>query len=180
MISPDTETQGTQADAIQTETKIDFLWDTLKRLDHYIATTNFKSGLVVTANVAILAYLQNQSFSIRTELEGVFDVVMGLLFCSIAGAVAITFRSVFPSFGARSSNTTPPTSILFFGSISRTSASGFCNTVRAITSEQMLEDLCNQTHEVASILQFKFRLLQHAITLTAVTVALLFLIAILA
>lgn len=147
--------------------KSSFLFDVIKRYDHYIATTNFKVGLLMSFAGAIVLGL-----TIRIVLLGSPEsscdhlyyaaVFSSLLTISLSLAAIISLlRVVFP-------NTTTCAnykSIVFFGDVFATpnGAEGYAKNVEEATPEELLKDLSKQTYVIAGVVNEKFRLLKIAV-----------------
>ncbi|WP_158683503.1 Pycsar system effector family protein [Pseudoalteromonas sp. T1lg24] len=144
-----------------------FLFDVLKRYDHYVATTNFKVGLMMSFIGAIILGLTIRVMSLVPEAGSCNYLYYSAIIFSI---LTITFslcsainllRVVFP-------NTTTSSdykSLIFFGDVKNTEngADGYIKKIEEVTSADLLKDLSKQTYVVAGIIDGKFRLLKTSV-----------------
>ncbi|MCG8518119.1 MAG: DUF5706 domain-containing protein [Pseudomonadales bacterium] len=151
------------------EGKCTFLFDVIKRYDHYIGTTNFKVGLLMSFIAAIILGLSIRI--ILTEPSGsgcnylyYLASASSLLtiFLSILTAVNL-LRVVFPNTKTDKNYK----SMIFFGDVCATDngADGYVNKIKEVTSEEIIEDLSKQTFMVAEIVSEKFRVLKIAVNI---------------
>ena len=147
--------------------KSTFLFDVIKRYDHYIATTNFKVGLLMSFVGAVVLGL-----SVRIVLLGSpqsscdyfyycavgFSVLTVLL--SLAAAINL-LRAVFPNKKTDKSYS----SLVFFGDVLaiEDGADGYAKKIEEATPEELLKDLSKQAFIVAEIVNEKFRVLKIAV-----------------
>lgn len=149
--------------------KCAFLFDVIKRYDHYIGTTNFKVGLLMSFIAAIILGLSIRI--ILTEPSGsgcdylyylasassLFTILL-----SILTAVNL-LRVVFPNTKTDKNYE----SIIFFGDVCATDngADGYVNKIKEATPDEIIEDLSKQTFIVAEIVCEKFRVLRIAVNI---------------
>jgi hypothetical protein len=151
--------------------KVSFLFDVLKRYDHYIATTNFKIGLllsfigVVVLGLAIrmiaIGPVQGDCGYMRYAVLISASITMLL---SLASAISL-LRAVFPNTETYDDYR----SLIFFGDVARSEngAVGYMREMKEATLELLIEDLSKQTFVVAGIVNEKFRILKLAVRLLA-------------
>lgn len=146
--------------------KIDFLFDIIKRYDHYIATTNFKVGLMMSFVSAIILGLTIRVFS--NDIGGkelscfyFFSVLFSIITIILSFFAAINLlRVIFPN----TKNHNGTRSLIFFGDVStyENGIEGYTRDLKKASSENLLEDLSRQTFIVAEIVNEKFRVLKIA------------------
>lgn len=146
-----------------------FLFDVIKRYDHYIGTTNFKVGLMMSFIATIVLGLTIRLISLEiiqdscnyilflTVFFGVTTILLSLL------AAINLFRAVFPN----TNNTSDTKSLIFFGDVAScdNGASGYFEEVKGANEALLLEDLSTQTYNVAQIVNEKFRVLKIAVNI---------------
>lgn len=158
--------------------KVDFLLDVLKRYDHYVATTNFKVGLMMsflgaivlglTIRVILLDPIQGEISCIRYSaiIASVLTIISSLF------AAIQLLRAVFPN----TENENGSGSLIFFGTVvsENKDSDEYYEKVLTIKHEEILKDLATQTYNVAGVVNHKFRVLKIAVnTMIYVTVPLL-------
>lgn len=168
------------------EDKCSFLFDIIKRYDHYIGTTNFKVGLLMSFIAAIILGLSiriiltepsESNCNYLYHIASAFSVLTILL--SVFTAINL-LRVVFPNTITDKSYK----SMIFFGDVLATDngADGYAKKIKEATPEEILEDLSKQTFIVAEIVSEKFRVLKIAVNIAVygvvpmLTVSLLLLI----
>ncbi len=151
------------------EDRISFLFDVLKRYDHYIGTTNFKVGLTMSFLLTLILGLTLRLVMIGSGSD-VNSFIHWLLLLAVMLTIATSliaifkiFNVVFPSLRS----TSKCDSLIFFGDVSKNSGgpNGYCEKIKNSTDEALLKDLACQTFFVAEIVTEKFRLLQSAINI---------------
>lgn len=149
--------------------KQDFLFDVIKRYDHYIGTTNFKVGLMMSFLVTIILGLTIRLMSLNITC-GVCDVLYYLLVTSTLLTITFSlisiinlFRAVFPN----TRNIGGEKSLIFFGDVANSSdgGQGYFNSIKVANPEKLLKDLSTQTYNVACIVDEKFRVLKIAVNI---------------
>lgn len=151
------------------EDKCTFLFDVLKRYDHYIGTTNFKVGLLMSFVAAIILGL-----SIRIILMGPSESDCDYLYFAASASSVLTIllsliaaihllRVVLPN----SKTNKGYKSMIFYGDVLATDngADGYAKKVKEATPEEILEDLSKQAFMVAEIVSEKFRVLKVAVNI---------------
>ncbi len=151
----------------QYNNKSSFLFDVIKRYDHYIGTTNFKVGLMMsflgtiilglTVRIMLLTPTQNGlsclgDFAIMTS-------IITILF-SLFAAIQL-FRVVFPN----TKNDCDIDSLIFFGDVSscKNGSDGYYEKIKNATDEDLIKDIAVQTYNVAGVVTEKFRVLKIAV-----------------
>lgn len=167
--------------------KCSFLFDVIKRYDHYIATTNFKVGLLMSFVAAIILGL-----SIRIMLMEPCEPDCSYLYYYMALAFSVLtillslaaiinlLRVVFPNTKTDKNYK----SMIFYGDVlsADNGADGYAKKIRDATLDEILEDLSKQTYIVAEVVNEKFRVLKIAVRIAVygvvpmLTVSLLLLI----
>ena len=160
-----------------------FLFDVLKRYDHYVATTNFKVGLMMSFLGVIIYGLTIRVMSISPESSGCNYIYYTVI---IFSALTIAFslfsavnllRTVFPNTKTHDGDK----SLIFFGDVAtcENGADGYFKKIEDATAEDLVEDLAKQTYIVADIINEKFRVLKFAIKITIYGVVPLFAVSLL-
>lgn len=153
--------------------KISGLWDSLKRYDGYIATVNFKSGLITTFNTALIAGVILKSDEIYKSSNcyslAIFIILICINLLSIANIILVSI-SIFPRFSKFNSTYN---SLFYFGSVAEFTALAYVDSIKSCTIENYEKDLAMQVQELGSILEKKFKTLRTALRITAVNLFLL-------
>ncbi|MGL1931371.1 MAG: DUF5706 domain-containing protein [Desulfotalea sp.] len=147
--------------------KTAFLFDVIKRYDHYVATTNFKVGLMMSFIGAVVFGLTIRVISLNSQPEGCNYLYYAAIFSSILTAIfslvaAINLlRAVFP----KSKTHNGYKSLIFFGDVANceNGIDGYTQKIENVTLETLLKDLSKQTFIVAEVTNEKFRILQIAV-----------------
>lgn len=149
------------------KSKIDFLFDVIKRYDHYIATSNFKIGLLMSFLVVILV-------GVILKIYGAYGVTTGCEFSRIAfllvvlGVVVTDFVAVIYVLKAVFPNTSSDknyVSLIFFGDVATFDggAASFYEEIVRADESRLLKDISYQVYSVAYITSQKFKDIQIAI-----------------
>jgi hypothetical protein len=151
----------------QIKEKTDFLLDVIKRYDHYVATTNFKVGLMMsfigaivlglTIRVLLLDPIQDEITCIRyATVAAIFLTISSSLYAAIQ-----LLRVVFPN----TQNVNGADSLVFFGSVvtENTDSEGYYRKVLSTEPVEMLRDLATQTYNMAGVVNHKFKVLKIAV-----------------
>ena len=147
--------------------KTAFLFDVIKRYDHYVATTNFKVGLMMSFVGAIVLGLTIRVISINPVESGCnYLYYSTLLFSALTIILSLSaainlLRAVFPSTKTHDGEK----SLIFFGDVAtcEDGVDGYKEKVVKAPPEKLLEDLSKQTFIVAEIINEKFRILKIAV-----------------
>ena len=151
------------------ERKSAFLFDVIKRYDHYIATTNFKVGLMMSFIGAIILGLTIRAMSITPIESGCSTTYYCAITTSILTITTALFASakllqaVFPN----TKNYNGKKSLIFFGGVSsyENGIEGYKKRVKSITPEELLEDLSEQAFILAEVTTEKFSTLKAAVNI---------------
>lgn len=147
--------------------KTAFLFDVINRYDHYVATTNFKAGLMMSFVGAIVLGLTVRVISINIVETGCnYLYYLALLFSALTIILSLLaainlLRTIFPNtktyYGEKS--------LIFFGDVAacENGIDGYKEKVEKSTPKKLLEDLSKQTFIIAEIVNEKFRLLKIAV-----------------
>lgn len=154
--------------------KIAFLLDVIKRYDHYIGTTNFKVGLMMSFLAAVILGLIMRILALtstKTEISITCTFACIFVFITIACslyAVARLFRVVFPNLTTQAGST----SLIFFDDVSacRNGADGYFEKIVNASMEEIAKDMATQTYILAGIVKEKFQLLQSIVNFIKFTV----------
>jgi len=150
------------------ENKIGFLFDVIKRYDHYIATSNFKIGLTSSFLVAVIVLLF-KIFESLTKLNlsdnwnYAFLALLTLtLICCVFSFINI-FRAVHPSLDSSENKH----SAIFYGDVITTNngETGYYENIQKMNENEFLKDLAFQTYQVANITNDKFKKIGRAINI---------------
>ena len=162
----------------QLKDKADFLLDVLKRYDHYVATTNFKVGLMMSFLGAIVLGLTIRVLLLDPVQGGIgciryATIVTIVLTISSALYAAIQLlRAVFPN----TKNENGSGSLIFFGSVvsENNNSDEYYKKVLSIEQGEILRDLSIQTYNMAEVVNQKFKVLKIAVnTMIFATIPLL-------
>lgn len=155
--------------------KRDFLLDVLRRYDHYVATTHFKVGLMMSFLGAIVLGLTIILKPVQGEIS---DTRYAAIIVSILTIISSLFaaiqllRVVFPN----TNNENGADSLIFFRAVIKENKNSdeYYRKVISADQERILKDLAIQTYNVAGIVNHKFKVLTVAVnTMIYVTVPLL-------
>ena len=153
------------------------LWDIIKRYDSYIATINFKSGLITTFNFGVFAGLLVKISELLPD-SGLYmlAISINLVLIALCSMLSILFvmNSIKPKLG--SLDKPKASSVIFFGSVAESDREGYIDKFKSTDADAFLEDISGQVHEVAGITKSKFNSLDRA---TKTTKANLYLLSIL-
>lgn len=147
-----------------------FLFDILKRYDHYVATTNFKVALIMSFLGVVIFGLMVRVISITPGQAGcdyIYDaaVIFSGLTTIISMLSAINIlRVVLPITNTHDEGK----SLIFFGDVAACAggASGYAKKIEESSDRELIEDLSKQTYIVAEIINEKFRVLKMAVKMT--------------
>lgn len=152
---------------MKNEDKIKFLWDVIKRYDHYINSTNTKASLILSFCAAILIGLILKTKDILVQFES------GLLTCIAPILLIVTLifnikaiyhslKTVFP----KTSSYTAGLSVIFYNDVANIEkkANGYYEKITNLTEEQVIKDLSFQAYELSIITTDKFEELKKSVT----------------
>ena len=150
--------------------KQDFLFDVIKRYDHYIGTTNFKVGLMMSFMATIILGLTLRVMSLEVILKSCnYTYYFSILFtiATIVSSLIVVinlFRAVFPNI----TNDSSEKSLIFFGDVEtcQGGSEGYLQNIKDADLDFLLKDLATQTFSVAGVVSEKFRLLKIAVNIT--------------
>lgn len=142
--------------------KITYQFDIVRRYDHYIGTTNFKIGLLLSFIVAILVAIVLRAISVLSaygELTGIGVIASTICVLTILASAIYLVRAVSPSVSTASYR-----SYIFFGDVASWDGGEqeYYSMFSAESEENLLKDICFQTHAVAKVTNEKFRLISVA------------------
>lgn len=157
--------------------KTDFLFEILKRYDHYIATTNFKVALIMSFLATVILGLLGLTVRIMTlpdtgdqcDILGLCAIitVSATIIASLVSEIQL-FRSVFPQTGDSKS----VDSVIYFGSVTKFDggSQAYAERIQHLSEKTMLSNVAVQVHAVAGIVEKKFGLLKSATIIVGVLV----------
>lgn len=144
--------------------KTSFLFDVIKRYDHYVATTNFKVGLMMSFVGAVVLGLTIRVISLNPAESGCnYSYYSALMSSALTIIIALSaainlLRSVFPNTKTHCGDK----SLIFFGDVAtcENGIDGYKEKIEKSSPENLLSDLSKQTFIVAEIVNEKFRVLK--------------------
>lgn len=149
--------------------KQSFLFEVLKRYDHYIATTNFKVALlmsfigIVVFGISSKAITQDLSKLNSHTFYFFITVVATTIFSALISAIYL-LKVVFPN---TSNENLDKKSLIFFGDVSscENGANGYSKKIREISQNEINDDLAKQTFTLAKIVSKKFETLKKSLNI---------------
>ena len=147
--------------------KSSFLFDVIKRYDHYIGTTNFKVGLMMSFLGTIILGLTVRIMLLTPTQSGLSFLGNVAILTSITTIVISLFaaiqlfRVVFPN----TKNDCSDKSLIFFGDVSscENGSDGYFEKIKSATDDDLIKDIAVQTYNVAGVVTEKFRVLKIAV-----------------
>lgn len=141
------------------------MWDTLKRYDGYIATVNFRCGLIASFSAAVFGGVLLKADGLLA-LSDSRNYMLALMLATLAILALLSIywvvRTIWPDLSSNTSGSDKP-SLLFFGSVAQSyTVSEYVAAARARTIDDLEVDLAVQVHEVAQITLKKFELVAKA------------------
>lgn len=146
--------------------RIEFLIKIIGRYDTYITSTNAKASLIIAWNGVVIGAIllkyqeiisQFSCLSWLSTLASILLVLCGILALLSNGLI---FNVIFPFLTASRDGRG---SLIFFGSVAKTEAQEYANSIQAASSNDLIEDLAQQTSTLAIGLDKKMRRLQQSI-----------------
>ena len=139
--------------------------DVLKRYDHYIATTNFKVGLMLSFLVTVIWGLTLHVKNVPVPV-GEIPCAHRLIIGTVVITIVLSLLAIIHLFRAVSPNTDSPKnskSLIFFGDVS-TYETGvdYYDVIIETDTDKLAIDLAIQTHTLARIVSEKFRVIKLA------------------
>lgn len=143
-----------------------FLFDVIKRYDHYIATTNFKVALMMSFIAAIVLSLTIRIMSITPSGDWFYYISLsssGLTIILSLVAALNLFKAVFPNTSTHDGKK----SLIFFDDVANSDngTDGYMEKLENATQKSIFEDLSKQTFIMAEIVKEKFRILKIAVNI---------------
>mgnify|MGYP000022829363 CR=1 FL=1 len=147
-----------------------FLFDILKRYDHYIGTTNFKIGLIMSFLAAIILGLTLRIIILPLPEDEIFCFyILSILFSSLTILISlisagILLRAVFPELQPSENNH----SLIYFGNVAQIKGgeNAYFKDIANATEHDLLTDLAFQTHAVAKVVNNKFKKIKLSVNIT--------------
>lgn len=142
--------------------KVDFLWDVLKRYDHYIATTNVKAslllgflGMVIFGVVLRLSLLKFE----QSCFVILFLVVSAFLLICCVYICWQLINVVLPNTSSGKGSD----SAIFFGDVANLkNKNSYYEKIQESTEQTLQKDLAEQVYFVAKVADEKFKQLAQA------------------
>ncbi len=156
----------------ETEVKLQFLYKTLDRIDHYINLANIKASFLIAAILAVIAFSFGNHNSIINILgTGCLNYVDDILFVTInlTGIVALFFA--IKVIWARLDSGEKPgkyNSLLFWGSINKMALGTYQENIGKTTSDQITNDLTSQIKTLSKIVIDKYSLINKCVILVII------------
>ena len=139
--------------------KASFLFDVIKRYDHYIATTNFKVGLMMSFLSAVVVGLVVKIISteVATGVDRLAWLTLSFSFLTIAFSL-ITSRLLLKVIFPDTSSCNETESLIFYGDVSRFNSTSqeYAQKFKSADLEKLVEDLSVQAFYVAKVADEKF------------------------
>jgi len=149
--------------------KQSFLFEVLKRYDHYIATTNFKVALLMSFIGIIVFGISSKAIdqdfaNINTHIIYFFITVSATTTISALVSAIYLLKVVFPN---TSNEKLDKKSIIFFGDVSNceNGSSGYSKKVKEVSQDEINDDLSKQVFTLACIVSNKFEKLKVAVNI---------------
>ena len=139
--------------------KLDLAMDSLKRFDHYIATTNFKVGLLASFLAAGLALAFAPLSATPAPAWSCTALVQLLVVGAAVASAGFLLQAVFPRLPSGATR-----SRFFFDDVRKWSgkASGYSAEFKSSSVEELLDDVLEQNYWVAGVAAHKFAAIQKA------------------
>lgn len=146
-----------------------FLFEVLKRYDHYIATTNFKVALLMSFIGIVVFGISSKTIeqdlsklSSNTLYFFIFTVAITITSSLIAASYLL--RVVFPN---TSNENLDKKSLIFFGDVSscENGSSGYSKKVKEVSQHDINDDLAKQAFTLAHIVSKKFEMLKKSVNI---------------
>lgn len=156
--------------------KNDLLWNAIRRFDHYIATTNTKSSVILAFDGLVIGSILLK-FNTVTGLFVLSErglIMASILLCLLgitsSLSLAYAFRVINPFL--KSGNVAGDYhSILFFGSVANLTKETYDKKIDELDEQKALTDLKNQAFVLASGLAMKMRDLRSGVSFVFVSIA---------
>lgn len=145
--------------------RISGMWDTLKRYDGYIATVNFRCGLIASFSAAVFGGVLLKAdalLGLSDSRNYILAFMLAILAICALLSIYWVVRTIWPDLSTNASGGNKP-SMLFFGSVAQSfTASEYAAAACIRTVDDLETDLAIQVHEVAQITLKKFELVSKA------------------
>lgn len=149
--------------------KQSFLFEVLKRYDHYIATTNFKVALlmsfigIVVFGISSKAIDQDLS-KLSSHTLYFFMAIVATTIVSALISATYLLKVVFPN---SSNENLDKKSLIFYGDVSscENGSNGYSKKIKEVNQNEINDDLAKQTFILAGIVSTKFEILKKAVNI---------------
>ena len=160
------------------EKKIETLKHSIDRYDHYYDSINNKGNLFLTLNTFLLGGIITGYYSIKTSVDGKFDIMffVAIALISCFASIFYTLWSIMPYLNKQADSING--SQLSFGNVANVSFTSFKQMYDTILIDKLYEDYLQQTHLLAKGLQTKFCRLRTATYLLGICFACIIIIGI--
>jgi hypothetical protein len=129
----------------------------LERNLQWISAAEIKAAAIVALDTAMLGALTAAFSAVPTAERTAWTVLWSLLSCACLLAALLCTAMVFLPRTAG-----PPSSLLFFGQIAKTTADDYADSFRKATSSGFLDDCLKQIHRNSEIACAKFEWVRRA------------------
>lgn len=135
----------------------------ISRLDHYYDTINNKANFYLGLNTFLITGMlttyytisQKSQFTLLEEIMFICSIVFGLI------SIVYIFKSINPFLKSGNIESEYKT-LIFFGSICKFEKNVFVSEIKNQSDEILLNDMCNQVHQLSIGLNKKFESIQVA------------------
>lgn len=169
---------------MDTESKLIFVQDIIKRYDNYIISTNAKASLIIAFNslvlgTVILKFGDILSFYNCLGVRCVVGSLLILIAMSSLSSLFFVFSVVYPYFGSKTDDANQRNSLVYFGSVCKMNSQEYLNRFEICSDEELMEDLTKQATILAKGLNSKMLKMRHSITAITFSLAFILLLVIL-
>lgn len=171
---------------LSAENQQKLLFETIKRYDSYIGTTNTKVAVILSY---CMAYIGGLSYKvIDLSAEGSASCLWWVALILVGASVLASLFAAYRAYEALNPNVASgrdphePPSIFFFDDVANMTGGrdGYVTRVSEITDSEVVQDLARQAHVLAKILSTKMKTLNRSIRILVQTQLPLSLLAVIA
>jgi len=164
---------------LDTDSKMIFIQDVIKRYDNYIISTNAKASLIIAFNsliigTVLLKFGDITSFYNSSEVEGAVGLFLVLISISSLFSLYFVFSVVYPYFGGKTDDENQQNSLVYFGSVCKLSGREYLDRLETCSNTELIEDLTMQANILAKGLNSK--MVKMRISIGAITFTLVFIL----
>lgn len=140
-------------DLEKTIEKDKFLWETIKRLDFYINTTNTKTTIILAFNTFIITGVALKFNDILNSIQNknlhTFGAILLGLICLVSLLSCIFAFQIINPFLKSNGNTNGYKSKIFFGDIASNTLQSYIDSISGMNQKNIVEDLATQVHVIS-------------------------------